>query len=303
MLFAFSNTISRKDAKAMLEFKPLHDDFGARVTGVDLRPPLSDAVRLEIRDAIDEYSFLCFPNQSFDDDSHLAFTRAFGEPEPNHVKRGQTGEIHYFGTIGNVLDDGGTRGNADKRTKFQTGNNLWHSDSSFQATPSFISIMCAYEVPDVGGQTEFVSNRAAYRLLPEAMKATIDPLTVIHDYVYSRSKVAPDAVTPSHAASLPPVPQKLVRVNPRTGAKNYYLGSHAKNIVGWDDAPSRALLDDLQDRATQPDHVYSHDWEAGELVIWDNRCLLHRGSGYDADLYRRHMRQTRVQGAGSTLDE
>ncbi len=287
----------------MPKFEPLHADFGARVTGLDLRPPLSDALVAEINHAIDEYSFLCFPNQPFDDESQLAFTRYFGEPEANHVRLGQDGEIHYFGTIGNVLDNGDTRDNADKRTKFQTGNNFWHSDSSFRATPSFISIMCAYEVPEEGGQTEFVSLRAAYRRLPGKIKATIDPLTAIHDYVFSRGKVAPDAVIPSHAESLPPVRQRLVRANPRNGARNYFVGSHAKSILGWEEAPSRALLDDLLDRATRKKHIYSHDWESGDLVIWDNRCLLHRGSGYDADLYRRYMRQTRVQGRGSSLDE
>ena len=124
-----------------------------------------------------------------------------------------------------------------------------------------------------------------------------------HDYVFSRSKVGPDAVTPSHAASLPPVQQKLVRSNPRTGAKNIFVGSHAKSIVGWSFEDSRALLDDLLERATADEHVYSHAWQPGDLVIWDNRCLVHRGSGYDADKYRRYMRQTRVKGAGSSMDE
>ena len=282
-------------------FEPLHPDFGARVTGVDLRSPLSEALLAEIRHAIDEYSFLCFPNQSFDDERQLAFTRAFGEPEANHVKLGQDGVIDYFGTIGNVLDDGATRGNADKRTKFQNGNNLWHTDSSFRETPSFISIMCAHEVPEEGGQTEFVSGRAAYRRLPDEMKATIDPLTAIHDYVYSRSRVAP--VKQSHADSLPPVEQKLVRANPATGARNYYVGSHARCVVGWNEADSRALLDDLLAGATRREDIYSHRWRRGDLVIWDNRCLLHRGRLYDADRYRRRMRQTRIRGAGSTLQE
>ena len=109
--------------------------------------------------------------------------------------------------------------------------------------------------------------------------------------------------SPSLAASLPPVPQKLVRSNPGNGARNYYLGSHAKTIRGWNDKDARALLDDLQDRATRPEHRYSHAWQPGDLVIWDNRCLLHRGSGYDADKYRRHMRQTRVRGVAPTLEE
>ena len=288
---------------ATLTIEKLHPEFGARVTGVDLRAPQPDAVTEEIRAAIDDYSFLCFPDQPFDDDKQLAFTQSLGEPEPNHVKLGQEGIVEYFGTIGNVMADGSVLGNSHKRTRFQTGNNMWHSDSSFREVPTYVSIMCAYEVPEEGGRTEYVSCRAAYDRLPDDRQAEIDPLIVEHDYVFSRSKVGEDAVTPSHAASLPPVKQKLVRANPRTGAKNYFVGSHAKSIEGWSFEDSRALLDDLLDRATEAEHVYAHAWQAGDLVIWDNRCLLHRGGGYDADRYRRYMRQTRVKGAGSSLEE
>ncbi len=124
---------------------------------------------------------------------------------------------------------------------------------------------------------------------------------MIHDYVFSRSKVV--EVDPSHAASLPPINQKLVRRNPGNGEKNYYVGSHARTIAGWDEGDSRALLDELLDRATGPERIHTQDWQPGQLVIWDNRCMLHRGVGYDADKYRRYMRQTRVAGAGPTLEE
>ena len=288
---------------AMLTFERLHPDFGARVSGIDLREPLSDAAREEILAAIDEYSFLWFPDQPYDDERQLALTRRIGEPEPSHVALGQEGRIEYFGTIGNVQPDGTALGNSHKKTVFLTGNNMWHSDASFKETPAFVSIMCAYEVPAEDGLTQFVSTRAAYDRLSEARKAEIEPLIVIHDYVYSRSKVAPDAVSPSLAASLPPVRHRLVRRNPRTGARNLFIGSHARSIEGWSDAESRALLDDLVDHATGEEHVYSHAWRPGDLVIWDNRCLLHRGTGYDADRYRRYMRQTRVRGAGPTLGE
>lgn len=286
-----------------LTVEPIHDDFGARITGADLTAGVPEDLMEEIRIAIDEYSFLFFPDQPIDDEQQLAFTQALGEPEPNHVKLGQEGIVEYFGTIGNVQPDGSKLGNDHKKTKFQTGNNMWHSDSSFRKVPSFVSIMRAYEVPDEGGRTEFVSQRAAYSRLSDDEKSKIDPLVAIHDYVFSRSKVSEDAVTPSHAASLPPIEQKLVRKNPRTGEKNYYVGSHARQIEGWSLEESRLLLDDLLERATRPEHVYSHAWQPGDFVIWDNRCLLHRGSGYDADKYRRRMRQTRVQGAGPTLDE
>lgn len=287
----------------MLRIEPLHPDFGARITGVALDRPLPDETVEEIRASIDDYSFLCFPDQAMDDAKQLALTQSLGEPEPSHVKLGQEGKIDYFGTIGNVLEDGSRLGNSHKRTVFQTGNNMWHSDSSFRPVPTYVSIMCAYEVPEEGGRTEFVSCRAAYGRLPDDRKEAIDPLIAVHDYVFSRSKVGPDAVTASHAASLPPVRQKLVRKNPRTGAKNYFVGSHAKEIEGWGFEESRALLDDLLASATRPEDIYSHAWQPGEVVIWDNRCLVHRGSGYDADKYRRRMRQTRVCGAGPTLEE
>ena len=206
----------------MLRIEPLHPDFGARVTGVALDRALPDETVEAIRAAIDEYSFLCFPDQAMDDAKQLALTRSLGEPEPNHVKLGQEGKVDYFGTIGNVLEDGSRLGNSHKRTVFQTGNNMWHSDSSFRPVPTYVSIMCAYEVPEEGGQTEFVSCRAAYGRLPDAMKETIDPLVAVHDYVFSRSKVGPDAVTPSHAASLPPVRQKLVREKRAHGGQELF---------------------------------------------------------------------------------
>ena len=182
---------------AMLTVERLHPDFGARISGVDLREPLSDAAREEIMAAIDEYSFLCFPDQPFDDERQLALTRRIGEPEPSHVALGQEGRIEYFGTIGNVQPDGTALGNSHKKTVFLTGNNMWHSDASFKKVPAFVSIMCAYEVPAEDGLTQFVSTRAAYDRLSDDRKAEVDPLVVIHDYVYSRSKVAPDAVSPS----------------------------------------------------------------------------------------------------------
>ena len=286
-----------------LNIKPLHPDFGAKITGLDLKQRLPNEAIVEIKQAIESYSFLCFQNQSISDDMQLAFTKLFGEPEPNHVKLGQEGIVDNFITIGNVQDDGSVLGSDNQKTIFLTGNNMWHSDSSFRAIPTYISIMCAYEVPSEGGRTEFVSQRAAYKRLPAKTQGSIDNLISIHDYVFSRSKISHDAVTPSHASSLPPVRQKLVRRNPCTGEKNIYIGSHAKEIVGWSFDESRTLLEELLSRTTQNKHIYAHTWSPGDLVIWDNRCLLHRGSGYDADKYRRHMRQTRVKGIGPTLNE
>ena len=284
-----------------LDTEPLNAALGARITGLDLTAELSDEDVEAVREAIDTYSFLCFPGQPMTDEAHLAFTRRLGEPEAEHVTLGKTGQVVWFGTVGNVADDGSKQDSAHARTRYQRGNEMWHSDSSFRQVPSFVSITHAYEVPGEGGGTCFASMRNAYAKLPAEMQATIDPLHAIHDYVFSRSQVAP--VDPAHAASLPPVEHKLVRTNPGNGLKSYYVGSHARSIVGWSGIESRRLLDDLLRRATAPEDVYTHQWRAGDTVIWDNRCLLHRGAGYDADRWRRRMRQTRVAGAGPTLEE
>ena len=283
-----------------IAIEPLNASFGARITGLDLTSDLSGEDVEAIREAIDTWSFLCFPDQPMTDEAQLAFTRRLGEPEAEHVTLGTTGKVVYFGTVGNIAADGTRQGGTHPRTRYQKGNQMWHSDSSFRRVPSFVSITHAYEVPGEGGATEFASMRNAWSKLPAEMRTTIDPLHAIHDYVFSRTRVAP--VDPNHAASLPPVEHKLVRTNPRNGLKSYYVGSHARSIVGWTGIESRRLLDDLLERATVPEHTYSHQWQAGETVIWDNRCLLHRGTGYDADRWRRRMRQTRVAGAGPTLE-
>lgn len=287
----------------MFQITPLHDEFGAKITGIDMTEPLAGDRLTAVQEAIDTYSFVWIPDQDFNDDLQLAFTRALGEPEPSHVAYGEEGKIEYFGTIGNVQPDGSALGNSDKKTVFLTGNNMWHSDASFKKIPAFVSIMCAYETPDEGGETLFVSTRSAYDRLSETEKADYDPLIGIHDYTYSRSKVAPDAVSPELSKSLPPVRQRLVRTNPANGRKNLFLGSHVREIEGWGYDESRPVLDALVDEAVQPEHIHAHAWRPGDLVIWDNRCLIHRGAGYDADKYRRFMRQTRVSGVSSSLQE
>lgn len=284
-----------------METTQLHPDFGVSVTGIDLKAELSADELEAIHELIDLHSFLVFPDQHLDDAAQLAFTRRLGAPEPEHVSLGNTGRINYLGTIGNVGPDGKKSGNRDRKVFFQTGNNMWHSDSSFREVPSYVSLMSVHEAPPEGGETLFISQRAAYDRLTDVKKAEIEPLIAIHDYVYSRTKVHPEAVSPAHAASLPPVPQAVVRTNARTGAKNFYLGSHVREIVGWGWDESRALIDGLLEDAIAEEYIYAHRWTPGEFVIWDNRCLLHRGAGYDADKYRRMMRQSRVLGQGNTV--
>lgn len=286
-----------------LELKPLHSDFGVEIRGIDLSAHLDDACFAEIERAAEAHSVVLFRHQTLDDDIQLAFSRRFGDLEYGHLAYGRDGSIEYIGRIGNVDAEGRQMPSKHKKVVFSTGNEMWHSDSSFKKVPARFSISYAYEVTPEGGELEFASTRAAYARLPAELKARIDDLVCIHDYVYSRSKVGEDVVSESLAASLPPVRQKMVRTNPVTDEKNYYVGSHVRSIEGWSDDDARALVDDLVERATGPECRYQHRWQVGDLLIWDNRCVLHRGRPYDADRYRRRMHQTRVAGLCSSLDE
>ena len=272
----------------MFKLKNLHPSFGVEIIGIDLSGALESNDFAQIELALEQFSLVLFRNQIFDDD---------------HVAYGREQKIRYIGHIGNVDKHGQKMGANHERVVFSTGNEMWHSDSSFRPVPTRFSISYAYEVTPEGGELEFVSTRSAYARLPDNTKDKIENLIAIHDYVYSRSKVGPNAVTPSHAASLPPVSQRLVRKNPVTGEKNYYVGSHARSIENWREEDARALLDDLTAQATRPKDVCRHRWQVGDLLIWDNRCILHRGKPYDADRYRRRMHQTRVAGVSPTLEE
>ena len=286
-----------------MQITPIHEEFGALISGADLSLPLRDAQFAQIDQAINQYSVLLFRDQKLDDDSHIAFTRRFGELEEEHVSYYSRGEITYIGTVGNIDADGRQLPNTNRGVRASTGNQLWHSDSSFREVPSLHSILYAYEVPPEGGDTEFVSARAAYQRLDADTQISIENLVGIHDYIYSRTSVSEDAVNQGQRTFMYQVRQKLVRTNPRTGEKNFYVGSHVRDIDGWQRDDSRPLLDTLTNEATRPESIYRHRWLAGDLLMWDNRCVLHRGCGYDADKYRRLMHQTRVRGAGPTLAE
>ncbi len=286
-----------------IELRKLHDEFGVEVLGVEIGPGLDDVGFSQIEHAAERHSLVLLRGQDLDDERQLAFSKRFGELEFDHVTYGRERRINYVYRIGNVDREGKHMPASHERVIFSTGNQMWHSDSSFRPVPAKFSLSYAHEVTPEGGELEFVSARAAYAKLPDSLKATIEDLIVTHDYVFSRSKVSPDAVTPTHAESLPPVQQRLVRTNPVTGEKNYYVGSHARSIAGWSEEAARELLDDLLDRAIRPEHIYSHQWQLGDLLIWDNRCILHHGCPFDADRYRRRMHQTRVSCIDSSLEE
>jgi len=191
---------------------------------------------------------------------------------------------------------------SDRRMLYQSGNQLWHTDSSFKPVPAMASLLSGREVPAVGGETEFVSMRHAYATLPEETRRRLEGRVVVHSILYSRSTIAKGLFDPEQEREQPPVRQALVRANPVNGRKSVYIGSHAWYVEGMDYDESRSLLDELLAHTTRPEHVYQHRWHAWDLVMWDNRCVLHRGRPWDATLHRRVMRRTTVAGEGPTAD-
>jgi len=286
-----------------MQLSQLHPEFATAVEGIDLAGTIDETTWADLMLAMQRHSVVLFRGQNLNDEIQLALTQRIGTPEEEHVSYYSRGQITYIGTIGNIDANGNQLKNQSRSVRSGTGNNMWHSDSSFREIPSSFSLLYAHEVPAEGGETEFVSTRAAYKRLDASVQQTIDPLTGIHDYIYSRTKVSEDAVTSGQRKFMHPVRQKLVRTNPVTAEKNFFIGSHVRDIVGWEQEQSRPLLDSLLVEATRTESIYQHQWQAGDLLIWDNRCILHRGCGYDADKYRRYMRQTRVRGDGPSLAE
>ena len=283
-----------------LEMRRLHPAFGVEIGGVDVRRLTEDAFR-EIAAALDEHSVLLFRRQSLTDAEQIAFSERFGPLEITiRTIAKQARDLPEISNLSNVDAEDQVIARGDKRNLFNAGNQMWHTDSSFKRVPAMASLLSAREVPPEGGETEFASTRVGYARLPEATRALIEGRTAIHSFVYSRGLVGEGLLTPEHAAQVPPVPQALVRVNPANGRKNFFVGSHACEIAGMPTDEARVLLRDLLELATTPDIVYTHRWQPGDLVMWDNRCMLHRGRPWDENRYRRVMHRTTVAGDGPT---
>lgn len=287
----------------MLDARQLTPHIGAELKGIDLTKPVDDGTLSAIKSALDTYSVLVFHDQRFSDETQTAFSAQWGSLETTVYKREGDGGV----PIANIT-------NVDFRTdqifpsnhprlKSNSGNEMWHTDSSFKPVPAYCSMLSGREVPPAGGDTQFASCRAAYAALTEAERAQLDGLVAVHDYGYSRSLVKGYEAPQQTLQEVPPVQHAVVRTNPGNGHKNFYTGSHASHIIGWPLEKGRALLRDLVAKATAPEFVYIHQWQPFDFVIWDNRCVLHRGTPYDAAQHRRVMRRTTVAGIGPTVSQ
>jgi alpha-ketoglutarate-dependent 2,4-dichlorophenoxyacetate dioxygenase len=283
----------------------LHPVFAARVTGVDLRQHLDQAAVTAIDDAISQFGVLVFPGQFITDEQQMAFSRRFGDLETT-VKVYRKDYVPrldpHISDVSNLDRDSRIRRKDDRLRLNALGNRLWHSDSSFKRVPARFSLLSARVIPSGGGETQFADMRAAWDALPDAMKARLDGLICEHTQLFSRAKIAFTDWSEEERVKMAPVPQVLVRTHPGSGRKSLFLSSHAGRIRGMEEPEARVLLMDLMEQATQREFVYTHRWTVGDLVMWDNRCTMHRAREYD-DTQVRDMHRTTVSDGKPTVAE
>ncbi len=285
-----------------LVLRELHPGFAHAVLDLDLSAPLPDGTVAALREAMDAYGVLVFRDQHLDDEGQIAFAQHFGPPEryvlsyrPGiklRLGRAEMVDVSNLDATTGQPQDRGAR-----HRMVNLGNRLWHTDSSFKQVRGALSMLYAHAVPPSGGETEFGDGRAGYDRLPEAVKQQIAGLKAQHSLMHSRAILGFTDFTPEEHAALPPAVHPLVSVNPRTGRKSVYVASHASHVLDMPVAEGRLLIGELIEAATHPDLVYWHAWRVGDLVVWDNRCTLHRGMPFD-ESYPRDLRRVTTSDVG-----
>jgi alpha-ketoglutarate-dependent 2,4-dichlorophenoxyacetate dioxygenase len=286
----------------MLKTRQIGPCFAGEASGIDLARPLSPEDVAAIHAAMDEHAVLVFHGAPITLEQQMAFTLSLG-PIEHAIGTGlREGERlpTTFADVSNLDQDSKVFERESRTRLFALGNRLWHSDSSFKVVPAKYSILHSHSVPSSGGNTEFADMRTAYDALDEATRKEIADLICEHSQIYSRQQLGFTDFTDEERARFAPVRQRLVRTHPSTGRKSLFLASHAGGILGWPVPEARAFLRDLVEHATQRQFVYAHQWQVGDLVMWDNRRTMHRVRPYPAH-EPRDMRRTTLAGEGPTV--
>jgi alpha-ketoglutarate-dependent 2,4-dichlorophenoxyacetate dioxygenase len=276
-----------------ITYRQLQQHFVGEVTSrIELKDIHDEATLAEVRAGMDRFAVLVFPNQAFTDEEQLAFAeRLDGQLNRNRVLDKKRWDNDALIDISNLDETGEILDTYSRRRMYSLGNRLWHTDASFNNPRGRYSMLHARVVPDVGGDTEFADLRAAYDALPDETKNAIEGLEAHHSVMHSRAFLGFDEFTPEEAVRLEGAVHPLVHTIPGSGRKSLYIASHASKIVGWPVPDGRLLLLDLRDHAVQKEFRHTHRWTVGDLVIWDNRCTMHRGLPYEDTKYRRELRR------------
>lgn len=285
---------------------PVTPSFAAEIGDVDLSAPLDPADLEAIDAAFAKYAVLIFPDQHLSQDQHLDFARHFGPLETTialHRKDEPLRLRQEFADVSNLDHHDQVWGKESRQRLFQLGNRLWHTDSSFKRLPARASLLYARSIPLVGGHTEFADERAAYDALPEHTKRRLASLVAEHSIFNSRARLGFTNFSDEERRAMPPVPQVVVRTIPESGRKTLYLASHAGHILGMSERDGRALIDELVAHATQRQFVYTHRWRVHDLVIWDDRCTMHRGTEFDDLRWKRDMQRATVSDIANSCEQ
>ena len=277
-----------------LHVRPLHPLFVAEASGIDLRQPLSPERVSEIERAMDEHAVLVFRGQPLSQSEQVRFAESFGPLDMGLRKLRRGAHRFDYETlldISNVEVDGAIARRESGKIIGNLANQLWHSDSSFQEPKAQYSMLSAVVVPSKGGETEFADLRAAYDALSDDLKREIANLEAEHYALHSRLWLGDTGYTEAQLAAIPAVRWPLAQVHPGSRRKLLFVGVHAREIIGSTLAEGRLMLSDLLEHATQRQFVYRHEWQVGDLVMWDNRCTIHRGRRFDL-AERRELRRT-----------
>ncbi len=287
-----------------LSIRPIHAEFAGEVSGVDITRPTTREEVMAIEAGMDRYAVLVFRDQQLTDEQQIAFTLNFGELEHtrgNAITRPAEMRLDpAFADVSNLDKNDQPLARDSRRRLYALGNRLWHSDSSFRAVPATYSLLSGRIVVDRGGDTEFADMRAAYDALDDATKAEVEELICEHSLMFSRGQLGFTEFSPDEREAMRPVRQRLVRTHPVTGRKSLFLAAHIGTIVGWPVPEARAFIRDLMEHATQPQFVYAHKWRQHDLVMWDNRQVMHRVRRFD-DTRVRDVRRTTVGGTEMTV--
>jgi alpha-ketoglutarate-dependent 2,4-dichlorophenoxyacetate dioxygenase len=265
---------------------PVTPNFAAEIGDLDLNRPLDQDAVTAVREAFALYAVLVFPAQNLTVDQHLAFASHFGPLERTvelalgrkkmRVQREEISDVANLDADGQLWHK-----DARRRHFAMIGNRLWHTDSSFKAPSGYASLLYARSVAPVGGHTEFADLRAAYDALPDSTKLLLRGLTAEHSLLYSRKRIGVTEFTDTEKQAATPVVRPIVRTIPESGRDSLYIASHIGRIQGLADEQTEVLLNQLTAHATQRQFVYTHRWRVGDLVMWDNRCTMHRGTEFD----------------------
>ena len=260
---------------------PLHDDFGVEVHDLDLRAVTAESGYPELRALFEAQSLLLLRGQSVDKEEHRRLACLFG-PLENLTDAGP-GETPPRPMVSNRAEDGGLAGEADLQLLNLQSNFIWHTDSTFLATPAISNILVAYRVPSSGGETEFVSTRVGWRRMPAALRERARNRVFLHRYSHSRRQVDEVLARQEMFTRWPDARWRSTWRNPVSGAEALFIAAHAFGVEGLSEKEGQALLDELTDAVTGPEAIYSHRWRVGDVLIWDQRATLHRGRPWPYD--------------------